>query len=157
MIILHFDLQPQFKYMSYFIYISHHPLICIMPGSTFTFWPYLFPGITYQLTLQAVFTVLHIPPISLEKKIFSKEWIITYSYALYVSFPLEPLMSLIPSFLSFSSNVSFPTSATKNKFTDNNQHAIVLSADSGGGWSPKITIPEDRDRERAIQGPLNER
>ena len=24
MIILHFDLQPQFKYMSYFIYTSHH-------------------------------------------------------------------------------------------------------------------------------------
>ena len=24
MIILHFDLQPQFKYMNYFIYISHH-------------------------------------------------------------------------------------------------------------------------------------
>ena len=24
MIILHFDLQPQFKYMNYFIYTSHH-------------------------------------------------------------------------------------------------------------------------------------
>ena len=24
MIILHFDLQPQFKYMNYFIYNSHH-------------------------------------------------------------------------------------------------------------------------------------
>ena len=24
MIIIHFDLQPQFKYMNYLIYISHH-------------------------------------------------------------------------------------------------------------------------------------
>ena len=32
MIILHFDLQPQFKYMSYFVYISHHKgLYCNLP------------------------------------------------------------------------------------------------------------------------------
>ena len=28
MIILHFDLQPQFKYMIYFIYTSHHFEVC---------------------------------------------------------------------------------------------------------------------------------
>ena len=28
MIVLHFDLQPQFKYMNYFIYTSHQYIIC---------------------------------------------------------------------------------------------------------------------------------
>ena len=30
MIILHFDLQPQFKYMNYFIYTSHHCYYCYL-------------------------------------------------------------------------------------------------------------------------------
>ena len=32
MIILHFDLQPQFKYMNYFIYTSHHKEKCCSPS-----------------------------------------------------------------------------------------------------------------------------
>ena len=31
MIILHFDLQPQFKYMNYFIYASHKKIITPRP------------------------------------------------------------------------------------------------------------------------------
>ena len=30
MIILHFDLQPQFKYMNYFIYTSHHKWLSLV-------------------------------------------------------------------------------------------------------------------------------
>ena len=30
MIILHFDLQPQFKHMNYFIYTSHHDILYII-------------------------------------------------------------------------------------------------------------------------------
>ena len=33
MIILHFDLQPQFKYMNYFIYTSHQNLLKLSIGT----------------------------------------------------------------------------------------------------------------------------
>ena len=33
MIILHFDLQPQFKYMNYFMYTSHHNNKCRNTGA----------------------------------------------------------------------------------------------------------------------------
>ena len=37
MIILHFDLQPQFKYMNYFIYTSHHSAINAKEAIQFPF------------------------------------------------------------------------------------------------------------------------
>ena len=56
MIILHFDLQPQFKYMNYFIYTSHQREVCNKLAST------LIHGCDVSVCMSALFTQ---PPLSL--------------------------------------------------------------------------------------------